>query len=165
MIMRRAKYLLVVFIGTLVYVFLSLTVGQNSITCYRQLEDQKRIVSKQKTEIQNINSELILELTALKSDKAVIAAYARKLDYVGDGEKLIKINGLKPSESTLYETGSVVRHKEPDYVSERLCKIAAICSAILVFVLLLLSDSKKTKFTRSRNNVINGIPVYEVCQI
>ena len=124
--MKRAKYLLVLFVTTFVYVALSLTVGQNSMRCYRQMEDQKRIVSKQKADIQNLNTELILELTALKNDRAVIAAYARKLDYVAEGEKLVKITGLKPANNTVYETGSVIRHVEPQYVSEKLCKAAGI---------------------------------------
>ena len=94
--MNRAKYLSAVFLGTFVYVLLSITFGQNSLRCYSQLEEQKRLISRQTTDIQNINSELSLELTALQSDRAVIAAYARKLDYVSDGEKLVKITGLKP---------------------------------------------------------------------
>lgn len=160
--MKRAKYLLVIFIGTLVYVTLSLTVGQNSIACYRQMEEQKRIVSRQKTEIQNINSELNLELTALKKDKAVIAAYARKLDYVADGEKLIKIKGLKPSQSSLFETGTVVRHKEPTYVSERLCKIAAICSGLLVFLFIYFTSYKKDGIYVKGKSKTTKIPVYDV---
>ena len=89
--MKRAKYLFIIFFGTLIYVLLSLTVGQNSLYSYTQMEEQKRIVSKKTNEIQNINSELEQELTALKNDKAVIAAYAHKLDYVSDDEKLVKI--------------------------------------------------------------------------
>ena len=90
--MKRAKYLTVVFVGTLVYVIMSLGFGQNSLRCYSKMEEQKRIVSKQKAEIQSINTELSLELTALKNDKAVIAAYARKMDYVS--EKLCKMCGI-----------------------------------------------------------------------
>ena len=74
--MKRVKYLSVLFVGTLVYVLLSVTVGQNSFKSYKKMEEQKRIVSKQKADIQNINTELSLELTALKSDKAVDGSYS-----------------------------------------------------------------------------------------
>ena len=88
--MNRTKYWAAIFLGTFVYVLLSVSFGQNSIHCYNQMEEQKRIISKQTSEIQNINSELTLELAALKNDRAVIASYAHKLDYVSDGEKLVK---------------------------------------------------------------------------
>ena len=143
--MKRAKYLTVLFVGTLVYVIMSLCFGPNSLKCYSQMEEQKRIVSKQKAEIQSINTELTLELSALKSDKAVIAAYARKMDYVSDGEQLVKITGLKPYQNALYDTGSLVRHVEPDFVSEKLCKMAALCSAMLTLLLLLIFDFRNGK--------------------
>ncbi len=165
--MKRAKYLTVLFVGTLVYVIMSLGFGQNSLKCYSQMEEQKRIVSKQKAEIQSINTELSLELTALKNDKAVIAAYARKMDYVSDGEQLVKITGLKPYQNALYDTGTVVRHEEPDYVSEKLCKMCGLCAAMFVLLIMLIFDFKKGKlsFTRQKKEFVAGIPVYNVPQV
>ena len=165
--MKRAKYLTVVFVGTLVYVILSLSFGQNSLKCYSQMEEQKRIVSKQKAEIQSINSELNLELSALKNDKAVIAAYARKMDYVSDGEQLVKITGLKPYQNALYDTGTVVRHVEPEYVSEKLCKMCGLCAAMFVLLIMMIFDFKKGQisFTHKKNDFVAGIPVYEVPQV
>ena len=162
--MKRAKYLTVLFAGTLVYVVMSLCFGQNSLKCYSQMEEQKRIVSKQKAEIQNINTELTLELNALKNDKAVIAAYARKMDYVTDDEKLVKITGLKPYQNTLYDTGSVIRHVEPEYVSEKLCKLSGIVAALAVLLILLITDIKKGEIVLSKNKrvPVTGIPVYNV---
>ena len=163
--MKRAKYLTVVFVGTLVYVVMSLCFGQNSLKCYSQMEEQKRIVSKQKAEIQSINTELMLELTALKNDKAVIAAYARKMDYVSDGEQLVKITGLKPYQNALYDTGSVVRHVEPSYVSEKLCKMCGLCAAMLVLLLMLIYDFKKGNISFAhKKDFVAGVPVYNVPQ-
>ena len=165
--MKRAKYLTVLFAGTLVYVVMSLCFGQNSLKCYSQMEEQKRIVSKQKAEIQSINTELTLELSALKNDKAVIAAYARKMDYVSDGEQLVKITGLKPYQNTLYDTGSVIRHVEPSYVSEKLCKMCALCAAMLVLLLMIIYDFKKgnLSFTKQKKEFVAGIPGYNVPQL
>ena len=131
------------------------------------MEEQKRIVSKQKAEIQSINSELNLELSALKNDKAVIAAYARKMDYVSDGEQLVKITGLKPYQNALYDTGTVVRHVEPEYVSEKLCKMCGLCAAMFVLLIMLIFDFKKGQisFTHKKNDFVAGIPVYEVPQV
>ena len=165
--MKRAKYLTVLFAGTFVYVLMSLCFGQTSIKCYSQLEEQKRIVSKQKAEIRSINTELTLELSALKNDKAVIAAYARKMDYVSDGEQLVKITGLKPYQNALYDTGTVVRHVEPEYVSEKLCKMCGLCAAMFVLLIMLIFDFKKGQisFTHKKNDFVAGIPVYEVSQV
>ena len=128
------------------------------------MEEQKRIVSKQKAEIQNINTELTLELNALKNDKAVIAAYARKMDYVTDDEKLVKITGLKPYQNALYDTGTVIRHTEPEYVSEKLCKLSGLVAALAVLLVMLISDIKKGEIVLSKNKrvPVTGIPVYNV---
>ena len=128
------------------------------------MEEQKRIVSKQKAEIQNINTELTLELNALKNDMAVIAAYARKMDYVSDGEQLVKITGLKPYQNTLYDTGAVIHHQSPEYVSEKLCKLAGICAALLVLVILLANDIRKGEIFLGKNKkvLVTGVPVYNV---
>lgn len=165
--MNRTKYLLTVFIGTLVYVLLSITVGQNSIGCYKKLNEQKQVISLHTSEIQNLNSELTFELSALQNDKDVIAAYARKLDYVGNGEKLVKINGLKPAQNTLYDTGKVIRHSDVEFVPEIMCKIAGLCFAIMTFVLLFLYDINKGIISFKKNEKVHvaGIPVYEVKQI
>lgn len=165
--MNRIKYLSVIFIGTFVYVALSLSLGQNSIKCYKMMEEQKRIVSKQKSDIQNINSELQLELTALENDNAVIAAYARKLDYVADGEKLVKITGLKHAQTTLYDTGSVIRHEEPEYISEKFCKMTALVIAGLWLIICLLYDITKGNicFKKEKKSIVAGIPVYDLPQV
>ena len=165
--MKRAKYLTVLFVGTLVYVILSLSLGQNSLKCYSQMEEQKRIVSKQKAEIQNINTELQLELSALKNDMAVIAAYARKMDYVLDGEKLVKITGLKPYQNQLYDTGTVIHHEDPEFVSEKLCKACGIVAALLVLLVMLIFDFKKGElsFTKKKEPIVAGIPVYNLPQV
>lgn len=165
--MNRAKYLAAVFIGTLVYVLLSVSFGQNSLHCYKQMEEQKMLISKQTTEIQNINSELSLELAALQSDRAVIAAYAHKLDYVSDGEKLVKINGLKPAQTTLYDTGKVLRHEEPEYIPEKYCKIAGLFFGFLCALVLFLYDLNRGTivFGKNRKPIVTGIPVYDLPQV
>ena len=165
--MKGIKYLSVLFVGTLVYVLLSISVGQNSFKSYKKMEEQKRIVSKQKAEIQNINTELSLELTALKSDRAVIAAYARKLDYVNDGEKLVKITGLKPYQVELYDTGTVVRHEEPEYISERFCKLSALIVGLLWLIVLFFYDLNKgnISFKHQEKTMITGVPIYDLPQI
>lgn len=166
--MKRAKYILVIFSGSFIYILMSLLFGVNSFRNYKFMEEQKVILSKQKSDIQNINSELELELTALRDDKAVIAAYARKLGYVNSDEKIIKITGLKPAQTALYDTGKVVRHQEPSYVSEKICKIVALIFSLMVFSLLFIYDIVKGNIVlgaKKRPAVVTGIPLYDLPQI
>ena len=165
--MKRAKYLFTIFSATLAYVLVSITVGQNSIRCFNQMEEQRRVISKQTDDIQNINSELQLELTALQFDKAVIAAYARKLDYVSDGEKLVKITGLKPAQTALYDTGSVLRHEEPEFLPEKYCKIIGLFFGLLTFVILFLYyiNVGNISFDKNKKPIVTGVPVYDLPQI
>lgn len=165
--MNRAKYLFVIFIGTLVYVLLSISVGQNSISCYKAMEEQRRLVSKNASDIKSINTELQLEMTALKNDPAVIAAFARKLDYVAEDEKLIKITGLKPMQTTIYNTGSIVRHTEPTFVSEEFCKTVSVLAGLVFFFIFFIYDILHGNFGISgkKQSFVKGIPLYDVQQI
>ncbi|MBP5519120.1 MAG: septum formation initiator family protein [Treponema sp.] len=165
--MYRAKYLAAIFFGTFVYVLLSISFGQNSLHCFNKLEEQKRVISRQTSEIQNINSELSLELAALQNDRAVIASYAHKLDYVSDGEKLVKITGLRPAQTTLYDTGTVLRHEDPDFLPESVCKITGLCFAIMMAFAFLLYDLSRgeVSFGKNKKPIVTGIPVYELPQI
>lgn len=165
--MKRTKYIFPIFIATLIYVLLSMTLGPNGFKCIDQMEEQKRILSKQTSDIQNINSELQLELTALQFDKAVIAAYARRLDYVSDDEKLVKVTGLKPAQTALYDTGTVIRHEEPDFLPEKYCKIIGLFFGVLTFVILFLYDvnAGNIVFDKNKKPIITGVPVYDLPQI
>ncbi len=166
--MKTAKYLPSLLVGTLVYVLLSFFWGQNGVWAQRQLEAQKKVISIRTQQIQNINDELNLEKTAIRDDEDVIAAYARKLDYVFDNEKLIKIKGLGVAEPLMYETGKVLKSTPVAYVGEWFCKGAGLLVGLLfAFVILLFDFSYGIKsFSRKKHfETIEGIPVYDVAQI
>lgn len=148
--MTRTKMLSAVFIGTFVYVLLSIFAGRDGIIVYNQLQKQKRAISRQTSLIQKIHDELSLERTALEKDTDVIAAYARKLDYVSEGEKLVKITGLRPYEATLYDTGTVMRRTPIAFMSERTCKACGIAFFALTLVLLALTGESGEAMARKK---------------
>mgnify|MGYP000845753895 CR=1 FL=1 len=155
--MTLTKTLSAFFAGTLVYVLLSFFAGRDGIIVYNQLQKQKRVISRQTAIIQKIHDELSLERTALEKDKDVIAAYARKLDYVSEGEKLVKITGLKPYEAPLYDTGTVIRRAPIAFMSERTCKACGIAFFALIFVLLTLAgESGETMARRKKKQSFAG---------
>lgn len=169
--MTRLKWLLAILAGTFAYIILSFAYGKNGIFAYRQLQEQKSEISIHTAAIQRINDELFLEYTALQNDSEVIAAYARKLDYIASGEKLVKITGLRPAETKIYDTGTVLRRKEVEWLPEAVCKAAGFCVFLffsLIFIIIsfftMPTDAKLIK--QKRESVAKKeIPVYDLPQI
>lgn len=166
--MNRIKFLISCLVGVLVYVIVSATTGQNGINCYKQLQEQKREISKQTSIIQNIYDELNLEKTALQNDKDLIAAYARKLGYVGEGEKLVKITGLKPIQNTLYDTGTVLHRQDTSFIPDEVCKLLGLAFFFLTFIMFFLIDLSNGNIViekKKKAKVVKGIPIYDLQQI
>lgn len=150
--MTQTKSLAAVFVGTLAYVLLSLFAGRDGMSAYRTLQEQKLDISGRTAAIQKIRDELTLERAALENDKDVMAAYARKLDYVGDGETLVKITGLRPYESKLYDTGTVLRRSPAPYLSERACKCCGLAFFALSLALFAIAGGgEKTMAARRKS--------------
>ncbi len=138
--MLKAKVLVSISAGTLVYVLISFFGGQNGLWAMRQLEEQREEISINMAGITKINEELTLEYTALRSDMDVVAAYARRLGYVAEGERLVKISGLPTYYTTMYDTGSVMRRSEVSFIPEWVGKATGLLVGCLLLVLLVLRD-------------------------
>ena len=168
--MLHVKLLLAACLGTLVYVFMSITFGRDGMWVYRQLESQKKVIAAQTELIQKLNTELVLEHTALLKDRDVIAAYARRLDYVASDEKLVKITGLKPFQRSLYNTGTAIKHTDCEYLSEDICKSAGFLFFAAALVILLMADAvygarAALKTQSERKEFAHGIAVYDMPQV
>ncbi|MCR5290691.1 MAG: septum formation initiator family protein [Treponema sp.] len=166
--MKCLPFLHAACLGTLVYVLVSITGGHDGIIAQKKLAEQKMNISLRTAEIQKINTELSLEYTAILKDPDVIAAYARKLGYVADGEKLVKISGLPLAPVMQYNTGTVLKRTEIICLPEWLCKamgLATFVCAALFFLLYeykrgMLFEPKKKKF-----ETLKGIPLYDLPQV
>lgn len=164
--MIKSRFLLATFVGIFVYTLVSFVAGRNGIICYTHLKEQKKEISLQLANIQNINSELKLEFSALEKDRDIIAAYARKLNYVSNGEKIVKIKGLKPYQSAVYDFGTVLKRKPIYFLDESYCKIFGLVFFSLTFLILVLIDIKNgTIALKKERSVIQGIPVYDMPQV
>ena len=163
--MKRFRILSAMLAGMCVYVVISLSGGKDGFFAASQLQEQKRILSGKTEEIQRLNTTLTLEYTGLEKDPDVIAAFARKLGYVQDGEKLVKINGLLTAADYVFDAGRAVKAVEPFYLPEWFCKMLGVIAFGLVYSLELLQDLRKWLFERRRSNAVKGIPVYDLPQI
>lgn len=164
---KMFKFLSAALAGTIIYVLVSFTCGRDGLWAHDQLREQKRILSSRTVEIQKINDSLTLEFTALEKDPDVIAGFARKMGYVRDGEKLVKINGLVNTDEYHFEIGTPVKYIEPYYLPEWFCKVSGILMFFVAFLYVNLKDFKEKK-TESRGNEkikLKGIPVYDLPQV
>ncbi len=152
--------------GTVIYVLVSFTCGKDGIWADGQLREQKRILSARADEIQKINDSLSLEYTALEKDPDVIAGFARKMGYVRDGEKVVKINGLINIDEYHFETGTPVKSVEPYSLPEWFCKLAGLLMFFVTYLYLILKDFRVKDAAVKKNKVkIKGIPVYDLPQV
>lgn len=138
--MKCFRFLFAAFFGTLVYVLISVPMGNNGFLAEKKLKEQKQIISAHTASIENINSELTLEKNALEHDLDVISAYAKKLGYVSNDEKLIKVSGLPSRETHVFNPGTASYHKETVMLSESFCKIGALSVMVLVYLIFLIMD-------------------------
>ena len=150
--MLHSKILVSVCAGTIVYVVTSFLGGQNGLWAYKQLENQKYQISIHTAELSKLNDELQLEYTALKQDDDVIAAYARRLGYISEGENIVKISGLAPYYTPIYDSGVVVKRTEISFIPEWICKVFGCITGSLVFLLLMLRLSPSVSAARCKGN-------------
>ena len=165
--MKRFSFLVASFLGILAYVTISLIGGKDGLWSETQLNEQKQILSLHTAEIQKINDELSLECTALQKDSDVIAAYAKRLGYVGENEKLVKITGLQTAPVTLYNTGTVLKRQPVFYISEWICKACGLLVfsiAFIIFMLWHISHKIETPDV-AKLKVVKGIPIYDLPQV
>ncbi len=161
--MKMYRLLMAAFAGTFVYVIVSLAGGNNGYFASQQLAQQKRLLSAEAVKIQGINDALHLECTALEKDPDVISAYARRLGFVREGEKLVKISGLRAFNDNVYETGSVLRYSECYALPEWFCKVCGLMVFAGVYFLLFLSSVKTRRV--SKRSVIKEVPIYDLPQV
>lgn len=165
------KFLAAALAGTIIYVLVSFTCGKDGLWADEQLREQKRILSARADEIQKINDSLSLEFTALEKDPDVIAGFARKMGYVRDGEKLVKINGLVSADEYHFETGSPVKYIEPYALPEWFCKVSGILMFFVAYLYISLKDYKNKESDEDKNSKreksdkIRGIPIYDLPQV
>ena len=151
--------------GTIIYVFFSLAFGKDGIWADGQLREQKRVLAAHTEEIQKINDSLFLEYTALEKDFDVIAGFARKMGYVRDGEKIVKINGLVNFSEPHFETGAIIKHIEPYFIPGWVCKTLGILMAFVAYLYMFFKDLKSSKVSNSEKIKMRGIPVYDLPQM
>lgn len=138
--MNKISFLFSVVLGTFVYVFFSVCLGQNGIWASLQIEQQKNELTIKFKELEKQNTELLLRHQALMYDRDVISAYARKIGFVADNEKIVKISGLPHQFDAIQSVGTPYFKTPIKFVPEWICKLFGL---ILFCVFEFLFSFKK----------------------
>ncbi len=113
-----------------VYVCISVFVGQNGMWAYRQLESHKIVLAQHLISLQEVNEQLTIDTHALRQDEGVLRAYAKKMGFVNEGERLLKISGFADTPAFVYNAGSKILSPEIIYVPDWLAK----CIGFFIFI-------------------------------
>lgn len=168
--MERFRILVAVFAGTLFYTIIAVFGGRDGMWAASQLQEQKQSLSAHTASIEKTHGELSLEKIALEKDLDVIASYAKKLGYISESEKLVKLSGLPNRETHIFDAGTVVRHHDVSYIPEWVCKFCGLLIMVLVYCVLFLIDLHnglvELPFSgRKAKKNIGGVQVYDMPQI
>ncbi len=160
--MIRCRFLIAACIGTFFYVVLSFVGGRDGLWATKQMTEQKILLSANASDIQRTNEKLTMEKKALEKDLEVVGAYAKGLGYIYEGEKLMKISGLKPHENQIYDAGTVLKHVEAEYIPEGTCKGVGLVIFIFSYFVLLLIDFSRGKISFGVKNKTDMSPAYDL---
>ncbi len=142
--MSRFQLLFSASCAVFVYVCISIFVGQHSLWAYSQLQSHKVVLAQHLISLQDVNEQLTIDTHALREDESVLRAYAKKMGFVNDGEKLLKISGFADTPAFVYNAGSKILRPELIFVPDWLAKCIGFFVFLSINVILSLLYLKKS---------------------
>lgn len=128
------------------YVLMTMFFGINGFNAYEQLNNEHHKVAARNAELQKQNDELNIRKNSLAIDDDVIRAYARKIGYVSDNEKLIKVNGLANISDKVLKVEKPYFRLPISFVSEWICKLCGFLFFLLFETLFVLKKVSRKSF-------------------
>jgi cell division protein FtsB len=138
--MRAFKYLIALWAAIAVYGVLSLLTGAVGFSAHRQLLADREEQWANMKKLRLTNEELENIKNSLLYDRDTLTVYARDLGYGKKDERFIRIVGLGGMKNPHTSAGRILRAGRPDFIPDRMLKIAALCAGLAIFALLLISD-------------------------
>jgi cell division protein FtsB len=133
--MKSLKFLLPVFMGTLVYTTLSICIGPRGMWAMKQLSAERQQLADNLESLHEINSDLDARFQSLSADPDAISVYAHELGYVYEGERLIKLAGFTGGIDRTFDCGSALSVSVPRFLPEWLCKFFGFFTGFCSFLL------------------------------
>ena len=157
--MKLIKYLIPVWIGVIIYTFLSVCFGSKGISAYNQLEIEAEKEAANIKVLAAINNDLTDTKNILFSDKNNYSVYARELGFAAPGEFFIRIIGLGSSPKSIISPGQVVSPLSPDFIQENILQIVSFFLVFTLFISMVSYDFLKyMKTQESRERIYRYRP-------
>jgi cell division protein FtsB len=138
--MRVFKYLFALWTAVAVYTLFSFLGGPGGLSAYNYLLSEKERQLANIKELGIINDELEKTKNNLLYDQDTLLIYARQMGYGYEDERFVRIVGLGNETNTPAVTGKVYVAQNPDFISDKSIKIAALCAGLLVFAFVFMLE-------------------------
>ena len=143
--MRIEKYLFGIWTAIAVYTIISFFGGPRGLFAYDYLLSEKDRQLANLKELGIINEELEIKKSNLIYDHDTLIVYARQMGYGYEDERFVRIVGLGNLKNIPAMTGKVYFSQNPDFISDKSIKIAALCAGLLVFAFLFMLELIETR--------------------
>ena len=138
--MRVFKYLFALWTAVAVYTLFSFLGGPGGLSAYNYLLSEKERQLANIKELGIINDELEKTKNNLLYDQDTLLIYARQMGYGYEDERFVRVVGLGNETNTPAVTGKVYVAQNPDFISDKSIKIAALCAGLLVFAFVFMLE-------------------------
>ncbi len=135
--MKIIRFGLYISISFVLGTTLLLVWGESGVRAYRQLQEYNLRLQNNIAGLERTNSDLLIELDALRHDPEAIALKARELGFMKEDEQLIRIDGYE-SAPTHYTVGRILRRNRSPGKRDNLIKLFALVAPILLYLISLI---------------------------
>lgn len=136
--------------GFATYLLLTLLFGEYGVFNYRELQSYRGRLDAHVAMLESRRQRLENEELLLRENGERVRIEAHALGYVGEEERLLRIDGARESERRTWVAGSVIRPSNvlPDHSGA--IRAISICTALLAFILVLSRSTADKKSRRER---------------
>ncbi|MCL2210600.1 MAG: septum formation initiator family protein [Treponema sp.] len=138
--MRFSKYLIGLWAAVIVYALFSFLSGPAGLSAYNYLLAEKERQLDNIGHLGFINEDLDRTRNNLLYDQDTLLIHARQMGYGQEDERFIRIVGLGSPKVTQTSAGNIYIASEPDFISDKIIKITALCAGLLIFTFLLMLE-------------------------
>lgn len=135
--MIRHRLLVAAFVGIAAYLAASFVYGPGGLVAHRRMEDYRRDLEANIVELSEIHERLNARIEALSTDPEAVRLQARGLGYIGENERIIRIEGNERRGNS-YAVGRVVRRRDMRDDPTPVFRGLALSAAVATYLLLSL---------------------------
>ncbi|WP_461253610.1 septum formation initiator family protein [Treponema sp. R8-4-B8] len=143
--MKIFKYLIGIWTAIAVYTLFSLIGGHSGLPAYNYLLAERDRQLENIKDLGNINEDLERTRFNLQYDQDTLMVHARLMGYGQADERFVRIVGLGNMKNDPVTAGNVYIASNPDFISDKSIKIAALFAGLLVFAFLFMLEIIESK--------------------